>query len=125
MKYFFIILWTLPQTFCGGVFYLYLWIINKKKPYLFTYHNRHFYFCETITTRINGITLGYFIFQRFASGDYITRHEIGHDRQQLWLGWLFLPVYLVVTGVQRLFGVSQENTLFEVMAKDYAIRMTN
>lgn len=117
---FLFLIWTLPQTICGGVFYFYLWIANKRKPYLFSYYNRHFYFVDSLLEPVNAITLGYFIFQRFASGERITRHELGHDRQQLYLGWLFLPLYLIVTGVQRLFGVAQEETLFEKRARESA-----
>jgi hypothetical protein len=108
------ILWTLPQTLFGVMFWIYLIATNKKVD--------RFYWStkNAVTLAVknfpnlsigNGINLGEFILMKAWASNF--EHELKHYKQQLWFGWLWLPVYLLITGVQMLFGVPYNETLFE------------
>jgi O-antigen/teichoic acid export membrane protein len=108
------ILWTLPQTLFGAMFYLYLIAINKISD--------RFYWAtkNAVTLAVknypnlpigNGISLGEFILMKAWASNF--EHELKHYKQQLYFGWLWLPVYLLITGAQMLFGVAYNETLFE------------
>lgn len=108
------ILWTLPQNMLGLLFYYYLKLTNKKEE-MFYWSTKN-----ALTMAVknfpkwpigNGISLGEFILMKAWASNF--QHEFRHYKQQLWFGPLWIPIYLIVTGVQMLFRVKYENTLFE------------
>ena len=106
---------TLPQTFVGVLFWLYLVATNKKE-------DRFYWPTKNLVTLGvrnfpklpigNGISLGIFILMKLWANN--GPHELQHYKQQFYFGWLWIPVYLLITGAQMLFGVAYEKTLFEL-----------
>lgn len=75
--------WCLPQNLVGAVTYL----ITKIQKCPTERYN------ETFITRwklSGGISLGQFIFVSESAGENTIKHEYGHSRQSLRLGWLYL-----------------------------------
>lgn len=82
------ILWTLPQTLLGAL----LWVILRPDTTKRVEGKRIYY-----TERIKGsVSLGEFIFCSFDAykdpTEETERHELGHYRQSLILGWFYLPI---------------------------------
>ena len=89
--------WCLPQTILGAILFLLVKISDGKA-------HQHFYNQFTILTEskyiFGGISLGMFIFTGSINvsdqkREYFFRHEMGHVRQSLFLG----PLYLILIGV--------------------------
>lgn len=86
-----ILLWTwcLPQTLLGLVVKL----IYKGKPYSVTYFDK-IYHCYNFKNKSGSISLGKYILLCNAHKNNIRviKHEYGHFKQSLMLGWLYLVV---------------------------------
>ena len=83
-----ILLWTwcLPQTLLGFIVKIF-----TKKELIFVVNGVSFY-----ETKLKGgsVSLGKYILlsKPQAKNDYIIKHEYGHFKQSLMLGWLYLIV---------------------------------
>ena len=101
MKNFLLYLWQLPQNLLG----LLTILITGAKPVIDEYR------CWVTGISRFGVSLGsYIIF----GGDFSHRallHERGHQKQSLYLGWL----YLIVIGLPSVIG----NLLNRVIRFDY------
>lgn len=89
MKYL-IYLWQLPQHIVALLYFLYLkWrkqvlMVDKEEQYI------------VYTKNVKGsVTLGMYIFLSFRATERTLKHEIGHTKQSLYLG----PLYLIVIGI--------------------------
>ena len=109
MKKIFLFLWQLPQNVLGLLVYL-VNIKSIRKVYDSSL-NVWFYSAKHVSDR--GLSLGKFIF--LDSDNYTSlnsiRHERGHQKQSLYLGWL----YLLVIGLPSLIG----NILHRYIEFDY------
>lgn len=109
MKKIFLFLWQLPQNVLGLLVYL-VNIKSVRKVYDSSL-NVWFYSAKHVSDR--GLSLGKFIF--LDSDNYTSlnsiRHERGHQKQSLYLGWL----YLLVIGLPSLIG----NILHRYIEFDY------
>jgi len=77
--------WCLPQNLIG----LFVLLYTKIKDYKTTYY----YDRKVYVTRWKyggGVSLGQFIFVSETDDETVIKHEYGHSRQSLRLGWLYL-----------------------------------
>lgn len=88
MIMFLLYLWQLPQNLLG----LFLLLIYKGQKQ--TYGNIAYYYSNTMR---GGISLGNYIIVSTHSTSTI-KHEYGHQKQSLYLGWL----YLLIVGLPSL-----------------------
>jgi hypothetical protein len=92
--------WCFPQSFCGAVLFLVLQLFNKSQ---IIRHPGSKVVIRESDWIMGGISLGMYVFipSRGYPGQQRTRlilHELGHTRQSLLLG----PLYLLVVGVPSL-----------------------
>lgn len=86
-------IWQLPQNLIGLL--LVLWYKHEKE--FRRIGTAHIYYTDEMPS---GISLGdYIILNRCDMEDGI-KHEYGHHRQSMMLGWL----YLIIIGIPSLFG---------------------
>lgn len=97
MKKFLLYVWQLPQNLLG------LAVIFFSKARFRTYNGNPYY----ATERCFGVSLGkYVIVYRYADGMSTTlRHEYGHQRQSLILGWLYLPTIGLFSALGNLVDI--------------------
>ena len=81
-------IWQLPQNLIG----LLLLLIYKGQEC--TYNGHKYYYAPTMR---GAISLGSYIISSNHNGNTI-KHEMGHRKQSLYLGWL----YLIVIGIPSL-----------------------
>ena len=95
MKDVLLYLWQLPQNLLG------LAVIKILK----SEHNEYYDFWYTYNHNYNfGVSLGkYIIFGDRFSGRALA-HERGHQKQSLYLGWLYLPVIGLPSAVGNLLN---------------------
>lgn len=85
-------LWQLPQHLLAGLLLLLLRRrIERRRD---SGENRVYY----VFTRYGGISLGAYLLVHREADDLLLRHELGHCRQSLMLG----PLYLLVIGLPSL-----------------------
>ena len=100
MKEFLIFLWQLPQNFLG----LLLITITKAemKERVFEDKVIPYYIAKRFKKYWSGVSLGrYIVFTKeYFSYNKAVLHEYGHQRQSLYLGWL----YLIVIGLPSVTG---------------------
>lgn len=103
MKKFLLFLWQFPQNLLG--FMLTIVLLNCYKPIKKDYWV--FY-----NTFLGSVSLGNFIFINGYSINEITiKHEFGHQKQSVYLGWL----YLVVIGIPSVLG----NLLCRIISRNW------
>ncbi len=88
------IIWQLPQIVLGVVllWFLKIWIVRH-------YETSRVYICARIKW---GVSLGSIIILGKVHDNTCTiRHEYGHSRQSKMLGWLYLPVVGVFSGLHN------------------------
>lgn len=83
----------LPQNLIGLVILL-INIKNKK------HFKRGYYVCKYMTA---GISLGRYIIFAGTPGGYDIAHEEGHQKQSLYLGWLYLLVIGLPSIVRNIY----------------------
>lgn len=109
MKKFFLYLWQLPQNLLGLIVYFF----NRKSALkVYSYSMDAWYFSARHVSDC-GLSLGKYVFidsDIFITPDVIN-HERGHQKQSLYLGWL----YLLVIGLPSAIG----NTLHRFIDFDY------
>ncbi len=85
-------LWQLPQHLIAGTLLLLLRRrIDRRKDS----GDNHIYY---VFSRYGGISLGAYLLVHREADDLLLRHELGHSRQSLMLG----PLYLLVIGLPSL-----------------------
>ena len=87
MKKIILFIWQLPQNFLG-------FLLSRKASLQIKVKNKTIYYKKFLNS---GVSLGQFIIldnSIQSSKDLlnIIFHEIGHSKQSLYLGWLYLPV---------------------------------
>ncbi|MEZ3441530.1 hypothetical protein [Alistipes sp.] len=120
MKYILLYLWQLPQNLLG----LLLFHVRVYKPLReIEFRGHRVLICDMFP---GGISLGNYILVDFhreawdaGRQEYVRmelrysiRHEFGHSRQSEYLGWLYLPVVGLFSGVHNLchrFGCARGN----------------
>lgn len=89
MKEVLLYLWQLPQNLLG----LAVVFFSRAKFYCTDIYNTNFKF---------GVSLGkYIIVYRYCPNKTV-RHEQGHQKQSLYLGWLYLPVIGIPSAIGNL-----------------------
>lgn len=85
-------LWQFPQNLLGFIIIK----LGKANKY---YHITNIYTCHCFYA---GVSLGkYIIFDnRCITEDNNIKHEMGHQKQSLYLGWL----YLIIIGIPSVIG---------------------
>ncbi len=83
-----IFLWELPQVILGGLFLI---ALKRRIASMQNYEASDVYYVGRFP---GGISLSFFIFINSDEQGSIrtVKHEYGHTRQSLFLGWLYLPV---------------------------------
>jgi hypothetical protein len=100
-------IWQLPQHLLALLFLLALRLLSREgsaRPV------RYIDAWVTFIPGRAGVALGQFIFVsrhahsgRLHGGDRLLRHEYGHTRQSLLLGWLYLPLVGLPSITQALY----------------------
>lgn len=85
------IAWTLPQCVLGLIWVLF-WKIKGKILRIEDYKGAQVFIVTDYITGWNGISLGFFIIYRYDAKN--LKHEYGHYKQSLILGWFYLPFIL-------------------------------
>lgn len=77
--------WCLPQNLVGAV----VWLCCKLRHDATEPFNG-----RTVVRwrRFDGVSLGQFVFVNINDGERTVKHEYGHTRQSLMLGWFYLLV---------------------------------
>lgn len=88
-------IWQLPQNLLG----LLLLGWYKHEQVYHRLNGRTFYFT---TEMISGISLGNYIIMNRQDREDGMRHEYGHTIQSRWLGWLYLPIIGLPSGLYNL-----------------------
>lgn len=75
--------WCLPQNIAGAI----MWLIFKWRGC-----ETEFFKWRVVTRwkRFDGVSLGQFIFVNENESERTVKHEYGHTRQSLMLGWFYL-----------------------------------
>ena len=93
-------IWQLPQNLIG----LLVVLITKaeKKEKEFSGVTVRYYLAQRLNKKWSGVSLGNYIIiaKRMYETDITVKHEYGHQRQSLYLGWL----YVFVIGLPSLIG---------------------
>lgn len=100
MKRIILWLWQLPQNLIG---FLIITIMKAKKQ-------NNYYVCPLFRA---GVSLGnYIIFDhRIYVNNFSIKHEKGHQKQSLYLGWF----YLLIIGLPSIIG----NIIYRIKKFDY------
>ena len=88
-------IWQLPQNILGLL--VLLWYKHEKE-----YHRlngRVFYFTEEMPS---GVSLGNYIIMNREDREDGMRHEYGHSIQSRWLGWFYLLIIGLPSGLYNL-----------------------
>ena len=88
LKQILLYIWQLPQHIVALIFYL---IVRNKKVY--KRENGRIYISYSSPKFFPGASLGRYIFliNQLAVDENTNKHEYGHSRQSVMLGWLYLP----------------------------------
>lgn len=101
IAWFFILLdfiWEAPQIIAGA--FVKLIFINNGSREVETYKQGT---CQIQNWPMtSGVSLGWFQFTYWNAGKDVACHEVGHSLQSLYLGWLYLPVVGLTSGIHAL-----------------------
>jgi len=86
------IAWTLPQCFIGYLLATYYWITGQLVN-VEDYKRAQVFYVKKFVNGYNGISLGFFIIYLTTATN--VRHEYGHYKQSLILGWFYIPIVLI------------------------------
>lgn len=73
-------LWQLPQNIVGLIVKAFTKAKWDKDQEIFRWK------------KLSGLSLGLFAFVSDSASDFVIKHEKGHQKQSLYLGWLYLLV---------------------------------
>lgn len=97
MRNFFLFIWQLPQNIVGMVAVLVLHAGYNGGFKVFVHYKRN----------LSSVSLGNIVIVKYSQlKDKVIKHEQGHQKQSLYLGWL----YLIVIGLPSAVG----NLLFRI-----------
>lgn len=96
-------IWQLPQNTIALVYYLHLLKCNCLKPAVGKRGNVRLYTKDTPGC----VTLGNYVFLAPRVSNSIIKHELGHTKQSLWLG----PLYLLVIGIPSIVWAATHNII--------------
>ena len=104
MEQVFLFLWQLPQNLIGVI----VCIITNPKIITCNIGGKEYYYFLAQRLRGGwGVSLGNFMIFGYKPMTDSIKHENGHQKQSLYLGWL----YLIIIGIPSFFG-SVLNILF-------------
>ncbi len=83
-------IWQLPQHIVALLYYWYL--IWRKQILMIEKENAYVIYTKNVT---GSVTLGMYVFLSYKATKRTLMHEIGHTKQSLYLG----PLYLIVIGI--------------------------
>lgn len=89
-------IWQLPQHIVALLYYWYL--IYKKRILMVDKEDVYVIYTKNVT---GSVTLGIYIFLSWRASTKTLMHEIGHTKQSLYLG----PLYLLVIGLPSITWV--------------------
>lgn len=98
-------IWQLPQNICGII-----WYIIKRKSIILKVHSN---LISSLGAKVyvikagGGVTLGKYIFisQTYKDKDRVIKHELGHVKQSIMLG----PLYLIIIGIPSILHATMNN----------------
>lgn len=96
-------IWQLPQNITALVYYWYLHKNNRLKPNVGKEGNVTLYTKDSP----GSVTLGNYIFLAPRVSNSIIKHELGHTKQSLWLG----PLYLFIIGIPSIIWAATHKTV--------------
>lgn len=86
MKNVILFLWQLPQNILGFFMIIFL---DAYKPCFDPEKEFWIYY----KTRFSSFSLGYFVVMNgFIYSEIDLKHEFGHQKQSIYLGWLYIPI---------------------------------
>ena len=86
MKNIILFLWQLPQNILG---YFMMIFLDAYKPCFDT--DKEFWL--HYNTMFSNFSLGYFVVMNgYIYSEIELKHEFGHQKQSLYLGWLYIPI---------------------------------
>ena len=86
-------IWQLPQHIAALLYYWYL--IMRKQVLMVEREDAYVIYTKNVK---GSVTLGMYIFLSYKATKRTLMHEIGHTRQSLYLG----PLYLIIIGLPSL-----------------------
>lgn len=94
--------WTFPQEFLGGLLVLYL---SGKKTFI-KIGNNHYMVYMVPKLFHSAISLGSYVVldARVSFSENTIKHEFGHSKQSLILGWLYLPVIGIPSLIRNVYS---------------------
>lgn len=95
MKETLLYIWQLPQNFLG----LALLAFYKREKVYHRLNGRTFYYTDEMPS---GISLGNYIIMNREDREDGMRHEYGHTIQSRWLGWFYLLIIGLPSGLYNL-----------------------
>lgn len=117
MKKFILYLWQLPQNLAGW------FIVRVLHAYHLQYDNvGDFYATPKIRA---SVSLGKYVIIKTPT-DELTKtvhHERGHQKQSLYLGWLYLPIIGVCSGLHNLLHVEGKRPYYDFWTERWADKL--
>lgn len=118
MKEILFYLWQLPQNILG----LLLVFIYKAKPFTYRFNDSEYpvYLSEKMH---GGISLGKYVILSVGSSPTTVCHEHGHQIQSLRLGWLYLLVVGLWSGLRAGLNLYEMGHYYDAFPEDWADRL--
>lgn len=116
--------WALAQTLVGLVYYFLLALIGIVE-------STHKYTLSTtmvVHTGRGGVSLGKYLFVSKTASPDMWKHELGHCKQSLMLGPLYLPIIGVLSGSWNLlkrFGYFKDTDYYSFWPERWATKLGN
>lgn len=107
-------IWQLPQHLLG---LLLLLCLDGEQRH--TFKEIDFYYAKQF---VNGISLGKYIILGHKSEKSI-KHEYGHSRQSQYLGWLYLPVVGLWSGLHCAFCKCIKHSYYDIWCEKWADKL--
>lgn len=120
MKKFILYLWQLPQNLVG----LATIKVTGASPNLFATH-KGLIRCYVTHKIRSSVSLGGYIILKAPKQQTLPTilHEYGHQRQSLYLGWLYLPIIGVCSGLHNLLYRDGKRSYYDFWTERWADKL--
>lgn len=117
MKKFILYLWQLPQNLAG-------WFTVRALHACYLEYDDVGDFYATPKIRAS-VSLGEYVIIKTPTGELFKtmRHERGHQKQSLYLGWLYLPIIGVCSGLHNLLFTEGKRSYYDFWTERWADRL--
>lgn len=117
MKKFILYLWQLPQNLVG-------WSVVKLSGAFYIIYNDVGDFYVTPKIRAS-VSLGDYVIIKSPTDTLCktVRHERGHQKQSLYLGWLYLPIIGVCSGLHNLLYTEGKRSYYDFWTERWADKL--